>query len=157
MKVSKIIRGYPGERLSFTCDICHNKRSVVVHRGVGWKRVVKCSCGARIGLVVERRKHRRITLETPMVGIISDGEVYHDVKIKDISHEGIGLELTETQPYPSRDAEVKIVFSLGGPKSEIVKDTITIVSIRDGFVGARMRKNSSSQKALLGRMRAMAA
>ncbi|MCP4613817.1 MAG: PilZ domain-containing protein, partial [Planctomycetes bacterium] len=127
MKISKIIRGYPGQRLSFTCDNCHYKKSIVAKHEAGYRRVLKCSCGARIGLVVERREHRRVTLQTPMVGIISDGEIYHDVRIKDISHEGLGLELTEAQPYPAKGSEVKIVFSPGDPRSEIVKDTITIV------------------------------
>ncbi len=157
MKVSKIIRGHPGQRLSFVCDRCHHKASIVANHEVGYRRVLKCGCGARIGLVMERRRHRRWTLQTPLAGIISDGDVYHDVRIKDISKEGMGIELSESQPYPTTNAEVKIVFSPGGPLSDIVKDAITIVSIRNGFVGARMRRNSSSQKALLGRMRAMAA
>ncbi|MCP4689227.1 MAG: PilZ domain-containing protein [Desulfobacterales bacterium] len=157
MKVTKIIHGNPGERLSFTCGNCREEKSFVARPDAGRKRVLKCGCGARIGLVVERRKHRRLTPPTPAGGVISDGEMFYDMRIKDASHGGLGLELGEMNTNLSKGANAKIVFSSAGLIADIVKDTIEIVSIREKRVGARIRDHSSSQRFFHGLMRARAA
>ncbi len=83
-----------------------------------------------------------------MVGMINDGDLAHDIKIQDISMKGLGIKLMRGETKLALNDEALITFSLGDSRPEVIKDTVKIVALRNGFIGALMDENSDSQKAI---------
>ncbi|MCP4691424.1 MAG: PilZ domain-containing protein [Desulfobacterales bacterium] len=148
MKVSKIVKGFSGEKLQISCDRCDYKASFMIHRGMGRGRVLNCPCGAKFGIIVERRRYTRKKPSTHMVGMLNDGATVYDIRIHDISIKGLGIKLVRGETNLALNDDVHIVFSLGDSRPEVIKDTIKVVALRDGFVGGLMDENSDSQKAI---------
>ncbi len=148
MKVNKIVKGFSGEKLHISCDRCDYKASFGVHRGLGHGRVLECPCGAKIGIIVERRRYARKKSTSYMVGMINDGNLAHEIRIQDISMKGLGIKLIRGATALALNDEAHITFSLGDSRPQVIKDTVKIVALRDGFVGALMDENSNSQKAI---------
>ncbi len=83
-----------------------------------------------------------------MIGMINDGNLAHDIKIEDISMKGLGIKLIRGDTTLSLNDDAHITFSLGDSRAGVIKDTVKIVALRDGFIGALMDENSDSQKAI---------
>ncbi len=148
MKVNKIFRGFSWEKMHLSCDRCDFRASFVPQPRMGRGGSLDCPCGAKFGIVIERRRYERKKPSTYIVGVINDGVIDHDIRIEDMSVKGLGIKLMRGQTNLVVNDDARIVFSTGDQTRGVIKDIIKVVAIRDGFIGGLMDENSVSQNAI---------
>lgn len=151
MKEHKVVCYVDKEGITILqCPQCGNTKKIdTATNNYAFKKFkAKCRCGAHIRGQFEFRHHYRKNVNLSGSYVHPESQVRGKIIVENISLMGIGFTCLRKHSF-QKDDELEVVFTLDDAQKSRVKLLVTVMNIRERFIGAR-RRDAQIEKPALG-------
>jgi hypothetical protein len=131
------------------CPQCGNSKKIDTKgKNLAFKKFkAKCRCGARLSGQFEFRCYHRKKVRLQGSFLHPESGVQGKIVVENISLMGVGFTCSRKHDYRKGDV-LEVTFNLDDPQKSKVTLPVTVVHIRDRYIGAQRRDTRTQQPTL---------